>query len=163
MNASSVQFTNHIDSTILNFSLNSATLRWNLILHTTLQWLVYHPKIQKISLQITMIISEIQDLFSKIIRFQAIFKGTVGFIRVLLFNFSSQLSTISKKQVSQRTPQNLLNSYSFISHPNLRFTISTNSSAVPSSPSVLLSISTSFFISYRSYQFPRFGRIGYIK
>lgn len=97
MNASSVQFTNHIDNTILNFSLNSATLRWNLILHTTFQWLVYHPKIQKISLQITMIISEIQDLFSKIIRFQAIFKGTVGFTRVLLFNFSSQLSTIIKK------------------------------------------------------------------
>ena len=74
------------------------------------------------------------------------FYNDIIFLWRNIFNHLCYTMKKAKKQVSQRTLQNLLNSYSFISQPNLRFTISTNSSAVPSSPSVLLSISTSFML-----------------
>ena len=43
-----------------------------------------------------MIITEIQYFFSKIIRFQAIFKDTVEFTCALEFKISSQLFHLSK-------------------------------------------------------------------
>ena len=48
-----------------------------------------------------MIITEIQHFFSKIIRFQATFKGTVEFTCALEFKISSQLFLVA---LTKRTP-----------------------------------------------------------
>ena len=50
-----------------------------------------------------MIITEIQYFFSKIIRFQAIFKDTVEFTCALEFKISSQLFEITFSSSSQNT------------------------------------------------------------
>ena len=68
--------------------------RWNLVWHTTFQWLVCYTEKQRISPWITMIITEIQYFSSKIIRFQAIFKDTVEFTCALEFKISSQLKIV---------------------------------------------------------------------
>ena len=59
-----------------------------------------------------MIITEIQHFFSKIIRFQATFKGTVEFTCALEFKISSQLFLIIKK-INKIQKMALTNTYLF--------------------------------------------------
>ena len=73
-----------------------------------------------------MIITEIQYFFSKIIRFQAIFKDTVEFTCALEFKISSQLFHISINKKSTTLPvssplllRNPPNTFAFIPLPTM--------------------------------------------
>ena len=68
-----------------------------------------------------MIITEIQYFFSKIIRFQAIFKDTVEFTCALEFKISSQLNFTKKDCVMTKTVRG--NVYNQIHEVNILLTI----------------------------------------